>query len=86
MDEPQIFLMLPLSLLYCMDAIEQLLEKTPKPQQEDYEAYLQTHLKLLMTGVSKAKVQDTTQVTIRKNQCLQQCYKRNLADTAPATW
>lgn len=31
-----------------------------------------------MTGINKAKIQDTTQVQIRKNQCIEKCYKKNM--------
>ena len=69
-----------------MSAIEQLLADVPRDKLEAYEAYLQTHLKLLMTGVSKARVQDLTQVTMRKNKCIEQCYRRELMNIGPDDW
>lgn len=33
-----------------------------------------------MTGINKAKIQDTTQVQIRKNKCIEKCYKKNMQD------
>lgn len=34
-----------------------------------------------MTGINKAKVQDITPVLIRKNKCINQCYKKYYTNT-----
>ena len=39
-----------------------------------------------MTSVSKARVQDITQVSMRKNKCIEQCYKRDLSRIEKDGW
>lgn len=68
-----------------MNIVNDLLANTPPEQQIAYEAYLHTHLKLLMTNISKAKVQDLTQVQLRKNQCISQCYESSLAQISSSS-
>ena len=61
-----------------MDLIQKLLDDKPPEQIEAYQSYLRTHLKLMMTSINKARVQNTTQVSIRKNNCIMRCYHSGL--------
>lgn len=61
-----------------MSVVSELLSNVPAQQIKDYETYLHTHLKWLMTSINKAKVQDISEVLIRKDKCIQSCYKRNI--------
>ena len=44
-----------------------------------YESYLHLHLKYLMTSINKAKVQNITDIKIKKNKCIAKCYTKNLS-------
>lgn len=69
-----------------MNTIQELLADAPKQELEDYEAYLKAHLKLMMTGVSKARVQDISHISRRKNRCIEQCYKKELSKAEGTNW
>ena len=68
-----------------MNLIKELLTDVPQQDLEGYESYLQAHLKIIMTSVSKARVQDLTKVSIRNNKCITQCYRRYL-DLQEGQW
>ena len=61
-----------------MELIQQLLGDTPPEKIEAYQSYVRTHLKLIMTNINKAKIQNTTNVSIRKNNCIMKCYHSGL--------
>lgn len=49
----------------------------PEQQQKDYEAYLQRHLKTHLVNINRGRLNNITDITIKKNKCISQCYKKN---------